>query len=375
MQQRRDREREAQEIQWYKAREIHSDSPFCEWRDMADKRRQEFIECSKQDRVRLVFLFEIYRKYMLKLAYRQEFKGSSFLKKQDKKLVLELINDSSELCYIRAMATDIWSLRQYCDFEYEHAVQLLVKSASLCKGAPESEREIDLGVLKGVTGKTTVGDLLHIFTLASGASLFMSRDGALGPGPSLITGGFQCDNCKRAMEDHFEQMWSCTRCKKSYYCSSQCQNQDWAEHKKLCRKKGEFKVGDHAIYSGVDDGAMEGILRGVIVRVLAPALFVGDNKDRPKAWHARVLMTEKQCCIQVEDLKFLRPALQNRAAKIERGCYFERYGLVDFGIQEFIDLCGNSLGLDHSGELDRFWVPNNWWYEKQLQERTQTPTA
>mmetsp|Transcript_5633 Transcript_5633/g.8733 ORF Transcript_5633/g.8733 Transcript_5633/m.8733 type:complete len:339 (+) Transcript_5633:126-1142(+) len=74
----------------------------------------------------------------------------------------------------------------------------------------------------------------------------------LGPGGTTLTetefnnlidvGGLHCDCCKVKAK----KLLVCERCKKSYYCSAECQKKQWKNngHKFHCRKDGEFKADD-----------------------------------------------------------------------------------------------------------------------------------
>ena len=58
----------------------------------------------------------------------------------------------------------------------------------------------------------------------------------------IDVGGLRCDCCKSEVE----KLLVCERCKKAYYCSAECQKEQWKNngHKIHCRKDGEFKADD-----------------------------------------------------------------------------------------------------------------------------------
>ncbi len=58
----------------------------------------------------------------------------------------------------------------------------------------------------------------------------------------IDVGGLHCDCCKAKAK----KLLVCERCKKTYYCSPECQKKQWKNngHKIHCRKDGEFKAGD-----------------------------------------------------------------------------------------------------------------------------------
>jgi hypothetical protein len=43
-----------------------------------------------------------------------------------------------------------------------------------------------------------------------------------------------CRHCKRSKPQSGDRLLRCSRCKKAYYCSADCQKQDWAVHKNKC---------------------------------------------------------------------------------------------------------------------------------------------
>ena len=45
---------------------------------------------------------------------------------------------------------------------------------------------------------------------------------------------FTCATCKKTA---YKGMKKCSRCKTTYYCSRDCQGQDWKQHKLTCKKK------------------------------------------------------------------------------------------------------------------------------------------
>ena len=50
---------------------------------------------------------------------------------------------------------------------------------------------------------------------------------------------WQCDNpaCEAAAAPS-AQLLKCARCKRTHYCSRECQKADWSVHKLTCRKAG-----------------------------------------------------------------------------------------------------------------------------------------
>jgi len=69
------------------------------------------------------------------------------------------------------------------------------------------------------------------------------------PADGCFIPGDQCDGCGKKKRD--EKLLVCSRCEITYYCSKECQTTHWKAdprgHKQMCRKKGEFRLGDEAI--------------------------------------------------------------------------------------------------------------------------------
>lgn len=49
-----------------------------------------------------------------------------------------------------------------------------------------------------------------------------------------------CDNCKR----YFLQIRRCSRCKCTWYCSAQCQKDDWKGHRHICKTEEEAEMAE-----------------------------------------------------------------------------------------------------------------------------------
>lgn len=86
-------------------------------------------------------------------------------------------------------------------------------------------------------------------------------------GHLLSVGGHLCDYCKKSRTDlGMTHLKSCSRCKRAYYCSAECQKQQWrAGHKDHCRKEGEIKPGDYFLLKGIQT---EPGLNGKLVQIV-----------------------------------------------------------------------------------------------------------
>lgn len=59
-----------------------------------------------------------------------------------------------------------------------------------------------------------------------------------------------CCKCK-APRSSTKDLNRCSRCQSAYYCSLECQKGDWREHKKCCRKYGQYLCSDIVRIEGV----------------------------------------------------------------------------------------------------------------------------
>ena len=87
-------------------------------------------------------------------------------------------------------------------------------------------------------------------------------------------GGVHCDCCKLEPKDNKKKLLGCARCRKAFYCSKECQTEQWKKengHRVHCRAEGEFKPGDYVQLARLK-GRTE--LNDKVVRLVGP-----DPKD------------------------------------------------------------------------------------------------
>lgn len=129
------------------------------------------------------------------------------------------------------------------------------------------------------------------------AGAFLMRDGS---NPAII-GGSVCSQCEKTRSElGLNALLVCARCQLTYFCSDACQRAAWKEHKKVCRRPGEFKPGDLAL----SREHVGGINRGDSVRIVSSAKAENDME----CW--TVLSHEdesKQAIIPAKRLKRVRP--------------------------------------------------------------------
>jgi MYND finger len=128
-------------------------------------------------------------------------------------------------------------------------------------------------------------------------------------GKEIHVGGYgrlNCDCCGVWVKDYgADFLQCCGRCKMAFYCSEECQKKDWKfGHKSLCRKRGEFHLGD-TVYYHDPSGKMTS---EIILHVLAPLKCI-NKKGKPQKY--LVACRSRQVCIPVatKHLFRIRPVL------------------------------------------------------------------
>ena len=120
-------------------------------------------------------------------------------------------------------------------------------------------------------------------------------------GYMLSVGGETCDCCKKTREElglkHHLQ--SCSRCKKAFYCSKDCQAKQWAAgHKRYCRKPGEIKPGDFVRLNGIRS---QPEINGELVEVIGP------DRNSMGRWEVRIPGGNRSISVAGEKMEHLRP--------------------------------------------------------------------
>ena len=147
-----------------------------------------------------------------------------------------------------------------------------------------------------------------------------------------VPAGLQCECCEESRKEiGKERLRQCGRCKMAYYCSVDCQQKAWREqgHRLVCRKKGEFKVGDVAVLTK----SVGGIHSGQPVELIAPVLDdLGTNDEGQSRWLVKESQSplspkekkgDERVKVAVQSLKPVRSALwrawtKEDIAQIER---------------------------------------------------------
>ena len=132
------------------------------------------------------------------------------------------------------------------------------------------------------------------------------------------TPGGQCDGCCTKRKQGMSSMKVCGRCQRTYYCSRNCQKKHWrTSHKECCRRKGEFKKGDHVM------------LTKTILEFL-PSCFevVLQEQNDDGSWLVSGVAVEREAIVtrrQIRvitplDRRFLAASFQKRQLPVATGC-------------------------------------------------------
>jgi hypothetical protein len=97
-----------------------------------------------------------------------------------------------------------------------------------------------------------------------------------------------CDKCGKKAA-HILQ---CGKCRSTRYCGASCQREDWAEHKKGCRKPKDFKAGDLVRLWGLESTPE---LNGSILQVLGAA-------SSPGIWRVSILGGDKSVTTSADNM-------------------------------------------------------------------------
>jgi len=123
-----------------------------------------------------------------------------------------------------------------------------------------------------------------------------------------VPAGLEYDCCEGSQKDlEEESMLRCGKCKMVYYCSVDCQQKAFKEqgYRLVCRKKGEFKVGDVAVVTE----SVGGIRSGQQVELIAPVLGDVGMNDESQSWIVKEKHGDERGQVAVKSLKQVRSVL------------------------------------------------------------------
>jgi hypothetical protein len=113
-----------------------------------------------------------------------------------------------------------------------------------------------------------------------------------------FVGGRVCDACGKPWEQLGIQYTPCfTRCRRAFYCSSDCQTRHRPRHAPHCRRKRDFRPDD---ILKLDILTTQAELNGELVRAIKPQA----TEDR---WGSMFLSSEKKISVPRQRLEFIRP--------------------------------------------------------------------
>jgi hypothetical protein len=111
----------------------------------------------------------------------------------------------------------------------------------------------------------------------------------------MKVGGDKCDCCGKQNI----KLFSCARCKMTYYCSRECQKNNWKNgHNEACRKPGQVKAGDYVKLRGLSSRPE---LNGNIV------LVEGKVEDKKNRWKVSDKGKGLVLSISIDNLARIRP--------------------------------------------------------------------
>eukprot|EP00956_Cyclotella_meneghiniana_P026053 scaffold55524_cov38-Cyclotella_meneghiniana.AAC.1 len=116
----------------------------------------------------------------------------------------------------------------------------------------------------------------------------------------IDVGGIQCDYCKRKDA----KLSKCSYCNKGFYCSKECQKKQWREreHKKYCRKEGQFEPGDLVQLARLKNKPE---INGNILKVVGRDQTA--TEERYKLQQVGAVQGDKILSIKASNLNQLRP--------------------------------------------------------------------
>lgn len=210
-----------------------------------------------------------------------------------------IIKNHAEPILFRAQAYFLLALIDMNQDDFERAAGRFREGLNLIPKATSEERnrqiKFDMGGFETVI---TVNDQLEDLVTNLNANLnflenpdYVEIDGVPKvngiPDPAIVRrltiGGAECDCCGKSRTDVAGgNLKMCGRCKMGYYCSSECQTQQWnAGHKSCCRAPGQIKDGDCMI---TKRSSNRPDLSGKLVRVLGPS-----RDEKSRRWRFAVL--------------------------------------------------------------------------------------
>ncbi|ORY50920.1 hypothetical protein BCR33DRAFT_712878, partial [Rhizoclosmatium globosum] len=188
-------------------------------------------------------------------------------KREDFEFVTNIINNANEHWFLRTMARHLlFLLKQALGSVTRKSLPSAVWSLDKIKS---SEKPMHMYGKFPETERMPVDEYLsHWNNLVFHSTLGSpSRKNILGSSCS------KCGDCRSKDQSPLKK---CDRCEVEYYCSRNCQVMDWKlGHKRHCRQKGEYRLGDKVQLHGF----MTGVYRNEMLGVLVGYTDVSDGHD------------------------------------------------------------------------------------------------
>lgn len=227
--------------------------------------------------------FALPRYDILMLCQTAAYYGPQFIpKKRYRKLLMEqfVCNDQETILFRVGAAMIVGTLTIWMDHDYPKVGHLYRYALYelLPKSPPEQD---DIVILRYKTcGRTyTLRDRLDFHKDDMESWLGANKD------YYDLEGGHCCDYCQKTSSTGGELL-VCGRCQIVFYCSSKCQSKHWKEsHKKSCRKKGEFQIGDRVQLKYY---ARNPSLSGYLGELLEREVITSPNKQKHCLWKVRL---------------------------------------------------------------------------------------
>ena len=235
------------------------------------------------------------------------------------KFLKKIRRSTTEPAFYRALAHEITGrINLFVAGAFDahgEALDHFEKAISIYKSADASEK----GLIVSLHGDAIcIGDYYenHVSLITKLVFFYREKFSVRAWGPTgcdlnvAIPAGIQCDCCEGSRKEDLgeEGLRRCGRCKMAFYCSVDCQQKAWKEqgHRLVCRKEGEFKVGDVAVVTK----SVGGIRSGQHVELIAPVLDdVGTNDESQSRWLVKEKHGDEQGKVAVKSLKQVRSVL------------------------------------------------------------------
>jgi hypothetical protein len=238
---------------------------------------------------------------------------------EDRANLRRIMVDNGEPKFFRAVAAETFAMLQWLQKKREKAAGLLREGIFYCESSGEgADQDATLLIcpdrsgrkLSVLEGRLTVNDEeLAIIIWGRRASQDATTPRRINFTPRCknvpphlldrtFVGGRACDACGTPREElGIPNIPCCTRCRRVFYCSRECQTRHRPRHTPHCRRKRDFRRDD---ILKLDHLTSKPELNGELVRAISPQ----EGEDR---WGVRVLSSGRRISVSRQNLEFIRP--------------------------------------------------------------------